>query len=400
MKIITRETMLEEKFRNSFSKKAMVFKGSAEQNRQSRTGEPETYVDEVVKMKAPRWENSEGYHQLWNEIGKSQYKLKNTATAPTAAELEALLGKIFIDITKRAIESPDLTPQIATEVTNLGFAETVNLREIYPYRGKFAEISGANDSVPLIEQALGETDSVDMTIRALGWKDSLKNMLYNTLHNMQKVNQAVADAYTDYRNSLTAGVLIDATYVASQKQAASSTSGATDDVLMYETIKAAYKKLRGLKDIRTDRKIPVPAVSILCNSADRWDIERVIRGQLQTGGANGTLTTQNVSALPIANLIEYDQGITDGFSWGKETLSFDGVTAGKCYMFVPREAFWVLNKRPLTLETSQGTALQLSTQESAWYAVQAEYDKVFLGSSYPGTAVGAGYGYVIEVTLP
>jgi len=81
-------------------------------------------------------------------------------------------------------------------------------------------------------------------------------------------------------------------------------------------------------------------------------------------------------------------------------LSFPGVTAGKAYLFVPREYFWVLNKRPLTMETSRGSALQLSTEERAWYRVQSEFSKIFFGSSYPGTSLGAGYGAIVEVTLP
>jgi len=397
LKILNRDGLIDERLKNQDVSHSVLFRGDAQYNKSVAT--PEKFQENFIQMKSRKWVNSEGYIKLWDEIGKLQYKM-NAAQAPTAAELEALLGKVFIDITRRAMESPDLTSVIATEVTNFEFSETVNLREIYPYRGDFKEIKGTNDSVPLIEQTFGETDSVDMTIRALGWKDSLKNLLFNKIHNMQKVLQSVADADTDKRNSLTVGAIVGATYVASQKQAADATSGATYDVLMYNTFRKAIKKLRGLLDYRTARKIAVPRISILCNSYDTWSIERVIRGQLTTGGANGTLTTLNLQGLPISQIIEYDQGINDGFDWGKETLSYPGVTAGKCYIFVPNEYFWVLNKRPLTMETGRGSVLQLSTEERAWYRVQAEFNKIFLGSSYAGTALGAGYGAIIEVTLP
>lgn len=401
VKIINRDTIAKERFAAGIASPMQIFKGNSHQNKQMK--EPVFYgKKQIVKMGSENWVNSAGYIQLWDEIGKLQYKIKsaqNAAQPPSAADLEALLGKLFIDITRRAQESPDLTSRLCTEITDLGFAETINLREIYQYRGDFEVIAGTNDSVSLLEQATGETDTVDLSIRALGWKDSLANMLYNRLHTMQKVNEGINNANIDKRNSLVIGVLVAATYVASQKQAA-DTTGTTYDIKMYTTFRKAIKKLRGLKDYRTDRKIAVPRISILCNSYDTWSIQRVIGGQLTSGGSTGTLTTVNTQALPIAEIIEYDQGINDGFLWGKKTLSYPGVTAGKCYILVPREYSWVLNKRPLTKETGTGSVLQLSTEEMAWYRVQAEFLKILLGSSYPGTALGAGYGAIIEVTLP
>jgi len=397
-KVFNRETIIEERLRNAHATHAVIFEGNASDNLHAQ-GNPKKIVNNIVKMTNANYVCSEGYHKLWNEIEDIQ-KRCNAAQAPSSADLVALLGKVFIDITRRAQEAPDLTSLLATEVTNFEFSETVNTNEFWPYRGKFKEIAGTNDSVPLIEQSLGEVDTVNMTIRALGWKDSIKNMLFNKVYNMQKVIQAVVDADTDQRNSLTVGKIVAATYVASQKQAADATSGATYDVLMYNTFRKAIKKIRGLKDYRTDRPIAVPSLAVLCNSADSWSISRAIGGQLQTGGTNGTLTTINASALPINQIIEYDGGINNGFAWGKEIMSYPGVTAGKAYLLVPREYLWVLNKRPLTMETGRGSVLQLSTEERAWYRVQAEFDKIFFGSSYSGTALGASYGAVLEVTLP
>lgn len=327
----------------------------------------------------------------------------NAAQAPESSVLEALLGKIYIDITRRNIESPDLTSSICTEITDLEFGETINLRDIFDFIGKMGVIGGNNDTVPLIEQKTGETKTVEMAIRAIGWKDSLRNMLYNRLSDMQKVNKAAVDAYTDMRNSRHIGVIVAATFVATQKQAADST-GTTYDVKMYNTFRRGIKKLRGLKyrGLVTEYtyKIAVPRIAILCNSADTWSIQRIISGQLQSAGTTGTTTTQNMQALPVSEIIEYDQGINHGKIWGKKTLSFPGVTAGKCYLFVPGEYAWVMNKRPLILETGVGSVLQLSTEESAWYNAQTEYMEQLLGASDPNNAASAGYGAIIEVTLP
>jgi hypothetical protein len=398
VKIINQESLAQERFRLGHTSEMNIFKGSKFENRDDKS--PVTHAKpQIIKMGAEKWVGSAGYHKLRNEINVLQRRI-NAAQSPTSAEITALLGKMFIDYTRRAQEAPDLTSRICTEITDLSFDKTINLREIYKYRGYFDTISGANDSVPLIEQATGTTDTVDLAIYALGWKDSLANMLFNRLHTMDKVNQAVVDADTDLRNSKVIGAIVGATFVASQKQAADTTSGATYDVKMYSTFRKAIKKLRRLLDYRTTRKIATPSIAILCNSYDSWSIQRVIGGQLQTGGTTGVINSQNVQALPISEIIEYDQGINNGFAWGEKTLSFSGVTAGTCYVFVPREYAWVMNKRPLTMETSRGTALQLSTEERAWYRVQAEFLKVLLGSSYTGTELGAGYGAIVEVTLP
>lgn len=398
IQIINSGNIKDLRYKNGRADLVRIYKGDAKHNLNSQVVE-EYGTSKIVKMTNATWDGSEGQAKLYNEIEDLQKKL-NAAQNPAQADIEALLGKMFIDITRRSQEAGDLTSLFAREISMPDADETISMRHIYKYIGKMGTVDGSNSSVNLIEQKLGEADTMTLAINAVGWKDTLANMLYNKIHDMIKVNEAAVDADTDRRNNAIIGTIVGTTFVASQKQAASTTSGATRDVLMYETIYNAIKKLKGLKDIRTSRKIASPRISILCNSIDSWDIQRVIGGQLTAGGANGTLTVQNLQSLPIANIIEYDQGITDGFTYGKETLSFPGVTAGKCYLFVPQEYLWVVNKRPLTLETGYGSVLQLSTEERAWYRVDGSYMKEFLGSSYPGTSIGAGYGAIIEVTLP
>ncbi len=400
VKIFDQEALIEHRFKNVQATHAVVFKGKKEDN--LRDASAKIFGEQIIQMGSQRWEGSEGHLRLRHEIKELQNKLigaVNAAQAPDATTLAALVEKIFVDMTRRAQESPDLTSLIATETTNFDYPELVPLRDILPYRGQFMQVSGTNDPVPLLEQATADTDGVSQIIYALGWKDSLRNLLFNRLHTMEKVVQGIVNADTDLRNSVVVGNIVGATYVASQQQAADATSGATYDEKVYNTIRKAIKKLKGLKDIQTMRPIATPSMTLLVNSANLWDIERCIYGQLDINGSAGTRGF-NRQALPITQIITYDGGINDGFAWGKKTMSFPGVTAGKAYLFVPRQYLWVMNKRPLTMETSQGSALQLSNEEKAWYRVFAHYNKVFLGSSYPGTSVGAGYGAVVEITLP
>jgi len=330
-------------------------------------------------------------------------RVLNAESDPGYAAIDAFFGKFFLDMTRRSLEAPDLTSLIAREETNLDFAEVINLRDILKFRGEMATISGENDAVPLIQQHTGNVDTLRLAIKAVGWKDSLANMLWNRFFSMEKVVQAAVDADVDARNAETIGAIVGATFVASQKQAADGTSGQTLDEHTYNTFIAAIKLLRGLKDVQfagagnVGRKISVPSIGILCNSADTFQIENVIRGQLNGNGSG--VKTSNRPGLPIAQVIEYDQGINDGAIIGKKTLSYPGVTAGKCYVFVPGVAL-VANKRPLTMETGMGSVLELSTEERAWYRVQGTYTKDLLGSSFAGTGIGAGYGAIVEVTLP
>jgi hypothetical protein len=394
-------------------KKATVvemFKGNSKHNLGSH--DADSFGRMIVEPSQAIYNGSAGEAKLMAEIEQLQklikkdigYKLSadeakkfNAAQYPGQTAVEALLGKVYIDITRRAQGSGDLTSLFATEANDPNSDATVNVNYFYQYIGKFGQISGTNDSINLIEQKLGGTDTFNQAIYALGWKDTLQNMLFNKVHDMAKVNQAAADADADNRNNAIIGTIVGATYVASQKEAA-DTTGTTFDVKNYNTMRKAIKKLRSLDDPQTSRNIVVPQISILCNSLNTWDIQRVISGQL--GSAGGVNNAQNLQALPISNIIEYDQGITDGYTYGKDTLSFPGVTAGKCYMFVPNEYMFVMNKRGLTLETGMGSTLQLSTEERAWYRVFGVWMKDFLGSSYPGTSLGAGYGSIIEVTLP
>jgi hypothetical protein len=329
---------------------------------------------------------------------RKQGTVENSAEAPSTAALEAFFGRLFLDVTRKILEAPDLTGLIAEEMTDLSFPKLVYLRDILRYRGKMGTVSGQNDAVPLIQQHEGNTNTLALTIKAVGWKDNLENMLYNMFFSMDKVIQAAVDADVDARNAAVIGAIVAATFVASMKQAADATANQSLDSHTYTTLLNAVKVLRGLKDVQTGRRIAVPRIAILCNSADTWQIENVIRGQLNMNG--GQAMGSNRPALPIDSVIEYDRGINDGIVLGKETLSFPGVVAGKGYLFVPGVAK-VANKRPLTMESGRGSVLELSTEERAWYRIQGTYLDDLLGSSATTPAGGAaGYGAIVEVTLP
>ncbi len=357
-----------------------------------------------VIMTGPKWENSAGYNTLWDEIGVARKRIQtamNAAQPPNQELINQFVAKIFIDLTRRQMEEPDLTGEFATEVTNPDFQRKIFLSSLLPYVGEMQEISATGDPVPLMEQNLGLEDALYLNVFGMGFTTSLANILWNPLHDAQRVTQAAASANIDMRNSRTVGKIVAATYHAKQKVAA-STTGSSYDEKMYNTLVTAVEKLQALKDVH-GKPINASKMSLLINSHNRWALERVISGQLQSSSTTG-LTTNAVSGIPISSLVEYNEGITHGMKRGSKTLSYPGVEPGKAYLFVPKEAFWVANKRGLTLETGVGSVLELAQRESAWYRVQGEFSKHFFGASAPGaaavTTANPATGYVVEVTLP
>ncbi len=228
LKIINKDFLDEERTAKKRTRRVNVFSGNAEQNLKDAT--PETYLKPIdITMPQEPWENSAGYDRLWDEIRIRTNRLKNAAQPPSASDLAALVPAIFTDITIRAAEQPDLTSRIAQDITNLEYPEDVPLRGIYPYIGEYQEMSGTGDSVPLIEQLLGQTKTIPLTIKGIGWKDSLANMLWNSLHTMQKVNQANVDADIDARNAATIGFIVAQVFTGAQLQAAVDIADQTFD---------------------------------------------------------------------------------------------------------------------------------------------------------------------------
>jgi len=294
------------------------------------------------------------------------------------------------------MEYVDLTQFIDMQENNPNFSKSVSLDEFLPFGAAFKEDGLNGKSVNLIDQKYGATGSVGMLAYSVGWADTLANQLYNMdVFSLQKVLDAVARGYIAKRNDLSAGEIVGKTFDASQKQAAATTSGATKEELVYETINSAIEKLTNLKDPQTGQIIRADQINCLCYPGDTRRLNRAINGQLN----NNKGVTANRTALEVESLIPY---YGDTIYAGKEKIEYDGVTKGKCYLYVPGSASWTLVKRGLQQETGRGSVLNLATDEFAWYFVQTSYRKEFFGSSDTDVEakVGSGHGFIVEVTLP
>jgi len=395
-KFIIDGTQAADLVKNKTVRTAYLYEGDAESNKS--TKEPVVRSSQEFNVGSEKWNGSEGHYKLWNEIHEMQSKFKNAATPPSTAELAAFYPKLFIDVMRQSDEFVNLQPIVATVINRSDVPEVSNLRDYLPFVGKEKTIEGNNDTVPLIEQRTANTDTVTQTIRAFGFKDSLKNLLFNPIPYLQRVTEAAARISTDYKNDNLIRTIVGATYGTKHSQAADST-GDTYDLKLYNTLAKAYKTLGKLyHPMYTDKAKYVATlpqyrngVTLLINPLDEWAINRVLSGFTFTGSA----FLQNVSPIPIANVVSYAGGIQDGMTWGKETLDLPGVAAGTAYMFIPNQAY-VITKRDTTLETGTGSVLELSSEERAWYRVSGEHTSWLMG----GCATNTGYGCIIKITLP
>lgn len=380
-----------------------IYRGTAQDNLEARSDmEFGKGIDLTVKN--AKYAGTQQEADVLGQIASAQRRIKevvNSAQPPSASDIAALFGAYFMDITRRYQEKGDMTGQICREVTDPNFPRSVTLTEFYKFIGKFGVIAGTGDKPNLIQELTGETATATLKIGAIGHKNSLADVLYNKAFDLAKVNDAVAEAYADYQNSLVIGAIVAATFHWSQKVSFTVNTNQTYEENLYNAFRWGVKKLRKLLDNVTNRPISTaPGIRVLCNSQDSWDIMRVINGALAPGGqARGF----NRSALPIDTLLEYDHGATDGFAYGVSgnVLSFPGVAAGEAYLFVPGYGY-KLRKRGLTLETGMGSVLEFSQTERAWYDVGGEFLRDLLGSSYASPPSGheSGYGAIVKVELP
>lgn len=407
-RILTTDEYRKELAQNGEAVTTKLLQGDKEQNRVAKSPElmmvgdkPVQNAIRSIKYQERRYRNTSDEYRVWANIEMAMNRLKesvakNTATLPT--DFSTLLDYVRIDLSRRFMEQPDLTPLVSIEVVNEAFDELVKLDEFRRYGAKFLPIKLQGDNVPLIEQKTGAEDAITMQAYGLGWSQTLKNMLYNKLHNLQKVLDAVAYAYNNERNDLSViGRMIAKTTATgwdpAQQQAAVTTSGASYGERLYDTLLLGLRKLMNLKDPQNGKPIRFTEAYLLTGGGDvPMMINRTINGQLNVGGKR---TTENFEALTgITTIIPY---VGDSVDVGETRYTWAGVASGKAYLFVPRVANYVAVKRRLTQEQGMGSVMALEQLGYAWYFIQKEYDAEFFGGSSGGTS---GTGYCVEVTIP
>jgi len=348
---------------------------------------------------------SRKYHERWGRIDSLRKKINknrkdrkfNLIEFP--ADYYDLIQQVVWDLTRRVQEHTDFTPLFTEEITRLNAANPMSIRQLLEFAAKFgAYVPGAPPN--MVQEKTGDTDTINLDIFTVGHERTLISVLFDyDIWSMQKVLKAVARAHVGRRNTNIFNVFANTVWVASQKQAADATAGATYETKLYNTVRDARNLLEGLKDMSTKQLINTPEVYLLCENKiiAQW-LNSVINGQLRDTGTNSLKILNQIAV----DKIFYYRG--DAWSWNNTNVIVPGCTAGKAYMFVPRSAgwWWHINKAPLTVETGRGDTLSVGQEQKVWWCADGRYYDQFIGSSKTGVAAAwaAGYGYVVEITLP
>jgi hypothetical protein len=413
MDILTKKLMIKQNIEGKKAMPAYMFNSSAKETDVFKAGS-KAAVSTTVTI------NSEGFvgsanHMEWQKDVQTLLDKRNAATNPDTLKINAaqfdetdyynLIQLTMIGLNSRVLRQADIVAFLDNVITNADFTKTVEFQDFLPFGAIFEAHSGTGENVNLIVTQTGDKSSVRMQIKAVGWKDTLLNELFNQgLSYMERVLDAVAEGYTASKNDESASLILSTTYDASQKQAAIA-SGDTKEENMYLTWFEALKKIAGLKDPLTGDFIDTANLAALINSQNQADIVRAINGVINT---NPAAQVNRISLTEqIGTLVPYMQKTIVN---GKVSKVYPGVAINKAYLLVPKAYRWSLIKRAITQQVSAGNALTFGTEDKSWYYVNARYEDLFFGSSnaavkallntkFKGTS-GAGFGYIIEVTLP
>jgi hypothetical protein len=378
LKIINKQTLIEDKLKNKFAANSVLYddKGAII---------PEATKTLVVNSRG--WNQNHGnYLKFWNKVEVKRNKARayyeqnkdninlrriiNTGFAEPN-DLYDFIDQMRIDITAAIMFEADYSPLLAKFFSDNEFDKTMTLDQFYDYGAHFKEIEGQGDPLPLIEPNTGASDTVTFKIFGVAFVRTLKSLLYDKLFDIQKVNRAIARAFAFSRNERVIDPLVNfGAYPAGQQFGPATDADATMDQLRYRTIKGGLEKMACLTMPQTDdpkKKLDITGgVYLVMNSCDIMAYEPVIRGLL-----NSAATPEITASLSswIRGIISYNG---DTIHVGKETFTLDGCPQGKAYLIAPGWALLMI-KRAMSIETSGGSALNLSQNETAWWYSETQY---------------------------
>jgi hypothetical protein len=360
-----------------------------------RENQSEPVTDEAVVIKSERWENSAGREILLTERRGLTEKIKNAATGYDPATIAALLQNYVIDLQRLTDDMTVHTGTLLTEKNDADAIDPVRLRRYMPYVGKAEPMMGSGDTVPLIDHNLPVDVVISLVLMGFGDKTMFRELVLNPFFKTQNVIESAARILVDEQNKEAIAPIVSFSYPAAFIQQPDS-AGATLDLKIYNTVKAAIKKAVRLWHTPTGKQNGLMAhkIYLLLNPIDVPDIMPILNGALRgLAGIN-----QIVDPLGIDGVIPYGEGLNNGMKWQNETLSYPGVAAGDFYIFVKNDVYggYRIIKRTPTMEMGAGDPLELTTEKRAWHWI----DGTFLDWILPVTAGGKNYGAVIKGTFP
>jgi hypothetical protein len=251
--------------------------------------------------------------------------------------------------------------------------------EFYPYGIVFEENNGEGQAVTQGESRAGQVEAIENIVYAAGFTWTLLAELFQGSIDPQKISDAVMLGYNAKQDDIAIAPILAYSYSGTQQTAAATLSGANRQELLYLTLENAIDDLADRVDPVTGRDISADDLKILAHPEDARHISRVIRG----------LPSVNERVYPsiseITGIAGYDG---ETIPLRAKTITYTGVTKGKCYLVKPNRYMNIGIKRALTLEVDRTPDVKtLAREERAWYFVE--------GMQNTGIA-----SFIQEITLP
>jgi hypothetical protein len=330
----------------------------------------------------------ENWHALRNKVTNGMQR--NAATGYDAATLASFVAETMLDIQRLVDDMTDYSGTLYNVISRPDAGKKVSLVDLLPFVGKAEEFGGAGDLPILMEHNLGASEDVLVKLFGFGDKSTLNEILWSP--NYDQVALSAARIIADERNKILFNPMVGAAYDANHSVAFAASGGSIDENI-YLTIKAGYKKLLGLTNPLSGRKIGDGdfETALYVNKADAIDVKPIVEGEL--AGAGGTRIV--AKGLPIDNFVEYSGGLNNGRKYKGEALKYPGVDAGFAYLAAKTpDGAQLIKKIDWNMEV-QPASSQIKGEEKYWWTAFGVYNENVL----PATAGGNYYGAIIKIPL-
>ena len=335
----------------------------------------------------------ENRQQITNAVGGIVQRIKNDATGVDPADLASLQALATLDVELLADESQeDISTQFFHEINlSAPTSESILVREAVDPTGEFQVIKGTNDRFPLMDIPPIGTDSVLLSFHALGFKDSIRNELANTLFDFTRVTRQAARAYINDRNRDFFTPLFAATYGTANQQAY-DTSGTTLDQKIYNTLVAAMQKTAGLNyklyhNVKTHEL--GGRFKIIVNGLTAIRVKPVAEGKIAPGSAPQVLAGLDADIVVWNGLKSYS------YYGGKapERLPVADNVAYVCFVPDSQESLLRVIVEDLYYKSGEGSVLEGSSREDGWFRYTGTFTKYFFPVD------NTGNGCVVKAAL-
>ncbi|MDR2095727.1 MAG: hypothetical protein LBP76_09460 [Treponema sp.] len=345
---------------------------------------------DTAEAKGKRWFNSS---ERQNFLDKHDLKRKallnskmaNAATGYDPAMLRDFVADTMMDIGRTALDYPNYLATMYNVVSKPGQkGSEIKLRDLLRPIVKGKEFNGSGDLPPIMEHRLGNVEEVPLRFFGFGDKSAIREIIQSP--NYDLVTEAAAVAIVNSDNDLVFGPMVGATYDPAHSQLF-DTTGVSQDVKIYNTIKGAVKKAIQLKNPLTGRVLSNGSYEVVLylNKYDALDVVPVIQGNVTD--ANGAVT--KYAALPIDTVVEYNGAEDNGASYMGSTLNFTGVPAGNFFVLIKaRDGAQLVKVVDWTMDADSGNA-RIKGDEKYWWNYGGNYNANILPTTQGGEACGA-----------